>query len=382
MNEIKEEDLIELSKPKFNKDKCVESNLLEETEDTMLYSNLYPMKFTKDIDIYEYSFKIEPEPHEENIILKIFRQLSRELFDNYGYYYRSGPTFFALKEVKIKLEFKADIHDKGLIEYHLIVLNAGHHSKIKKGQTHDFSEIDEKCLFLIIREILQANPNVHFDRDNLYLENNKKEIIGKNNKYFVHDGYKISIQQADIGICLIIGIKNKIKGQFTVYDMIKNNETEIEDLIGRRFIPFEGSRHQQIFEIDPDRNPCNTNRNYDDHSISYYDYYEKVFNIKIKDKTQPLIIVPHRRNKYNNLNDDAENKPRLRCYVPELCTMLGINEEDSSNFKFMEQIIEKTRLDPDKKIKQIEKCLDLFYDTTEKKTCPEIVEVNGKKKKI
>lgn len=62
--------------------------------------------------------------------------------------------------------------------------------------------------------------------------------------------------------------------------------------------------------------------------------------------------------------------------------MLGINEEDSSNFKFMEQIIEKTRLDPDKKIKQIEKCLDLFYDTTEKKTCPEIVEVNGKKKKI
>ena len=210
MNEIKEEDLIELSKPKFNKDKCVENNLLEETEDTMLYSNLYPMKFTKDIDIYEYSFKIEPEPHEENIILKIFRQLSRELFDNYGYYYRSGPTFFALKEVKIKLEFKADIHDKGLIEYHLIVLNAGHHSKIKKGQTHDFSEIDEKCLFLIIREILQANPNVHFDRDNLYLEDKKKEIIGKNNKYFVHDGYKISIQQADIGICLIIGIKNKI----------------------------------------------------------------------------------------------------------------------------------------------------------------------------
>ncbi len=73
--------------------------------------------------------------------------------------------------------------------------------------------------------------------------------------------------------------------------MIKNNETEIEDLIGRRFIPFEGSRHQQIFEIDPDRNPCNTNRNYDEHSISYYDYYEKVFNIKIKDKTQPLIYL-------------------------------------------------------------------------------------------
>ena len=49
----------------------------------------------------------------------------------------------------------------------LISLGVKTHSKIKKGQTHNFSEIDEKCIFLIIREILQANPNVHFDRDNL-----------------------------------------------------------------------------------------------------------------------------------------------------------------------------------------------------------------------
>lgn len=89
----------------------------------------------------------------------------------------------------------------------------------------------------MVREILQANPNVHFDRDNLYLDNPKEEIIGEN-KYYIHDGYKISIQQADYGICLIVGVKYKIKGQFTVYDLIMDKEIDNEDLVGRRFIPF------------------------------------------------------------------------------------------------------------------------------------------------
>ena len=59
--------------------------------------------------------------------------------------------------------------------------------------------------------------------------------------------------------------------------------------------------------------------------------------------------------------------------------MIGINDDDMEDRKFMKKIIEKTRLDPDKKIAQIEKCLDLFYDTTEKKTNPDIVEVDKKR---
>ena len=62
---------------------------------------------------------------------------------------------------------------------------------------------------MVIREILSDNPYVHFDRDNLYLENKKKEIKGYNNSYYVHDGYKICIQQVVSGSCLIIGIKIK-----------------------------------------------------------------------------------------------------------------------------------------------------------------------------
>ena len=214
-------------------------------------------------------------------------------------------------------------------------------------------------IYLVIREILSANPYVHFDRDNLYLENKKKEIKGYQNSYFLHDGYKISLQKADIGLCLVIGVKNKIKGKFSVLDFISNNkDEEIDKLIGRRFIPYEGSRSQVITNINYDKNPVNTIRNYKQETFNYADYYEKIWKKKIKDKKQPLIEVEIR----------GPQTKKIRYYVPELCYLVGINDEDTKDFEFMNQIIEKTRLTPDEKIKQIEKCIDLFVDTTERKS--------------
>ena len=345
--------------PKFNKKKCVECNLLEDSDGTQLYSNLYPIIFKKDIEICEYPFKITPECHEENVILKILREASPELFKTYGYYQRSGNSFFGVRKIQKEKIFKALIVHRGWIEYKIIVQPSAHSSTIKRDQTHNFSEIQERVLYLVIREILSANPNVHFDRDNLYLENEKEEVQGYQNTYYVHDGYKISIQQAEIGICLVIGVKNKIKGKFSVLDFISNNkDEEIDKLIGRRFIPYEGSRSQVITNINYDKNPVNTIRNYKQETFNYADYYEKIWKKKIKDKKQPLIEVEIR---------GPQTKKR-RYYVPELCYLVGINDEDTKDFEFMNQIIEKTRLTPDEKIKQIEKCIDLFVDTTERKS--------------
>jgi hypothetical protein len=169
------------------------------------------------------------------------------------------------------------------------------------------------------------------------LENKKKEIKGYQNSYFLHDGYKISLQKADIGLCLVIGVKNKIKGKFSVLDLINNGE-EIENLEGRRFIPFEGSRSQIISYIDYEKNPMNTTRNYRQQTFNYNDYYEKIWNIEIKDKKQPLIVVDVK---------DPQYKEKPKCYIPELCYLVGINDEDTRDFKFMQEVIEKTRLSPE-----------------------------------
>ena len=359
----------------FNKENCVKSGLLRK-EDTELYSNLYPIEFTKDIQVCEYPFIIKPECHEESIILKILREASPELFKTYGYYYRSGNSFYALKLIEKHKFFKVVIHHKGWIQYTIFVQDTPKVTVIEKdsimkknkekgkisseNEIKDFDEFTEKMIYLVIREILSANPYVHFDRDNLYLENKKKEIKGYNNTYFLHDGYKISLQKADIGLCLVIGVKNKIKGKFSLLDIINNNTNEEnENLEGRRFIPFEGSRSQIIWYIDYDKNPMNTIRNYRQETFKYYDYYDKIWNIKIKDKNQPLIVV--------NVKD-PQYKEKQKCYVPELCYLVGINDEDTRDFKFMQEVIENTRLSPKEKVEQIEKCIDLFVETAEKKS--------------
>ena len=168
--------------------------------------------------------------------------------------------------------------------------------------------------------------------------------------------------QADIGICLAIGVKNKIKGDFTVLDYINtyyDDDKALEKLEGRRFIPKEASRSQLISYIDFDKNPVNTTRNYKQVTYNYADYYDKIWKLEVKDKKQPLIAVDIK---------DPKFKEKKKYYVPELCYLLGINEDDTKDHYFMELVNEKTKLDPDKKIRQIEKCLDLFVDTTEAKS--------------
>ena len=119
---------------KFNKENCVKNNLLKETEDCKLYSNLYPIQFTKDIEICEYPFIIKPECHEESVILKILRETSPEIFKKYGYYYRSGNSFFAVRKVNKKNIFKVVIHDSRWLQYIVTVEPFAKISKIKEGQ--------------------------------------------------------------------------------------------------------------------------------------------------------------------------------------------------------------------------------------------------------
>ena len=141
VNDIK---LSEIKVPKFNKKLCVENGLFETTDDDRLYTNLYPINFTKDIEICEYPFTISPECHEENVILKILRESSPEIFKNYGYYYRSGNSFFATRKVLKKNIFKREIVHKGMLEYSIIVEPTPRSSIIKKDRHMIYQKLKKK----------------------------------------------------------------------------------------------------------------------------------------------------------------------------------------------------------------------------------------------
>ena len=91
------------------KEKNKKNELFEEKEIVKLYTNLYPITFNRDIEIYEYPFIIKPECHEESVILKILRETSPKLFKLYGHYYRSGNCIYALKKVKKIKRFRTVI---------------------------------------------------------------------------------------------------------------------------------------------------------------------------------------------------------------------------------------------------------------------------------
>ena len=329
--------------------------------------NAFPIKFCRDIKIYEYPFTIEPENKEEYIISKIFNELSREIHQKYGLFYRSGNSFYAIKEELNLNDFKVSIENKGKIEYNLKVDKKAETTTIKKDQKTNFSQIQEKIIFMIIREILTTNPNVKVDRDNFYLENNPKKVKGTGQTYFIHDGYKLSLKQTEVGLCLIVGIKNRIKGDLNVYDALMDEERNygedlnerIENLIGKRFVPEGSTKSKLIYDIDKDLTPKNSSTNYGkDIFPNFIEFFQKVFKKKIEHEDQPLILVKVK---------GPQGEDKLNKYVPEFCWLNGINENDINSFEFMKKLSQETKLEPDEKVKKIDKCIHLFYDKTEKK---------------
>ena len=329
--------------------------------------NAFPIKFCRDIKIYEYPFTIEPENKEEYIISKIFNELSREIHQKYGLFYRSGNSFYAIKEELNLNEFKVSIENKGKIEYNLKVDKKAETTTIKKDQKTNFSQIQEKIIFMIIREILTTNPNVKVDRDNFYLENNPKKVEGTGQTYFIHDGYKLSLKQTEVGLCLIVGIKNRIKGDLNVYDALMDEERNygedlnerIENLIGKRFVPEGSTKSKLIYDIDKDLTPKNSSTNYGKELFpNFIEFFQKVFKKKVEHEDQPLILVKVK---------GPQGEEKLNKYVPEFCWLNGINENDINSFEFMKKLSQETKLEPDEKVKKIDKCIHLFYDKTEKK---------------
>jgi len=185
--------------------------------------------------------------------------------------------------------------------------------------------------------------------------------------YNIHDGYKLNLKQTEEGLCLIIGIKNRVKGDLNVYDALmdktfnfgETEEERIDNLIGKRFVPEKGTKSKVISDINKDRTPMNTKINHGKETYTNYaDFYEKVFDITIKNKNQPMIQVEYKQ---------PEGETKYGWYVPELCKLIGVNQNDTENSKFMKELAQYTKLEPDKVIKQIDKCIDLFNDETERK---------------
>ena len=219
---------------------------------------------------------------------------------------------------------------------------------------------------MLVRDILHANPKLEFYKDLFVLTNNKKGIETKNVSVSFYPGFTTSFIETDSGNYLIVTLKNKIIQNETVLDFInkydyskKQEQNAIKDeLKGRSFKVSYMKKNHKISDIIFDRTPKTQAFNYNGKNTNLIDYYKDAHDIDIEDEDQPLILVRKKGPQDEDMN---------LYFVPELCSLSGLEDKDVKDGYFMRDLAKQTKLEPNDRVMKINKFLELFKDPERKK---------------
>jgi hypothetical protein len=164
------------------------------------------------------------------------------------------------------------------------------------------------------------------------------------------------------GNYLNVTLKNKILSTETILEFLDNNkykdkknQERIRDsLIGRSFKVKYAKKNYIIDDILFDRTPDNTELNYDNKTIKLKEYYNLKYKIKIKELSQPLLVVKRK---------DAEGNDINLYFVPELCYLAGLDDEFLKDRDFMKKLADYTKLTPQDRINKTNEFLKLLVET-------------------
>ena len=351
-----------LPKPNINYDKL---NLLNNKK--KVYANLYEIKLTKDIKLYQYPYEVTPEIKDGDLRIreKLFKTMYRKIRASYGHCFISGNLLYSMEKVEEAKIFNCFIHNKGTTEYNMKI-NKYEQERLIKEQDIKKDPLAKQCIELIIKDILQANPKLEFYRDIFVNTTKKKTIQTERVSITFYPGFVTSFMETDKGNYLNVTLKNKIIQNETIYDFIKqfNNlgrpETQKiirEELKSRRFKVSYAKRNKTISDIIFDRNPATQTFNYNGTTVNLVKYYEEVHKLKIEDETQPLILV--KRN-------DAQGNPTNEYYIPAFCCLSGLEDEATKDGFFMKELARYTKLEPVERVKATNDFIKLLEDPEKK----------------
>lgn len=110
----------------------------------------------------------------------------------------------------------------------------------------------------------------------------------------------------------------------------------------KRFISFKSLLSYRVDDISFNSSPSDT---FDQKgvAVTYYEYYERKYNIKIRDRKQPMLISnPKAR-------DVRAGRDQLLFLVPELCNATGLTDKMRNNFQMMRAMADHTQMDPERR---------------------------------
>ena len=347
-----------LPKPKINT-----GNLNYVLNSKEVYANLYEIKIKKQLKLFQNPFHVSPpiEEGDTRIREKLFKAAGKKLKSIYGDCFISGDSLYSMKKIEEVQVVKCAIHLKGRTEY-TIELNKCESERTIKQEDIQKDPLTKQFIEMIIRDILRANPKLEFYKGLFVLTDHKKKIETDRVSITFYPGFTTSFMETDRGNYLNVTLKNKIIQNETVLDYlnqyknIKNAKVQKEikeDLSGRSFKVSYAKRNYRIDDIIFDRNPQTQTFNYNGNSINLIKYYEEAHKLKIKNLSQPLILV--RRT-------DSQGEPVNLYFVPEFCSLAGLEDDATKDGFFMKELAKYTKLEPKDRVNKTNEFIKLLVD--------------------
>ena len=344
-----------------------------------VYINLYEIFLSKTIKFYQYPFKVEPEIESDDPRIRklISGAAYKNLKDIFGEFRILGESLYCTKKLEDLKNVKTALYDKkkGKEEYILYFEKYKNETTLKQEDISTDKPLIKNFLEIIIKDILHSNPKLEYDKNIFYLKSDKKIIENDKVSVTLNPGFTTSFMETDKGHYLNVNLKNKIKQNKSILCYLKENyegyekNKEIkqkinEDLIGHPFTVSYNSKTYKISELNFDRNPENVKLNYKGQSLNLVEFHKLKGDEPITDMDQPIIIVkePNGNNYY---------------FVPELCSLSGLEDSDTKNRLFMQELAYHTKLEPNERVAKTNEFIKLLDDNnTDEK---HLISAKGKK---
>ena len=347
-----------LQKPNINYDKASIWNNKKK-----VYANLFEIKLTKEIKLYQYPYKVTPEIEDGDTRIreKLFKTMFRKIKADFGQCFISGNLLYSMKKVEEVKAYNCFLYLSGKTEY-VMEINKYEQEKLIREQDIHKDPLAKQCIELIIRDILQANPKLEFYK-NVFVNTKKKQKIQTDRVSITfYPGFVTSFMETDKGNYLNVTLRSKIIQNESVLDFIHqfknlgNKETQNsirDELSTRSFKVIYAKRNYKISDILFDVNPSTQTFNYQGRTINLIKYYEEAHKLKIKDPNQPLILVK---------NTDSQGNQNNLYFVPEFCRLSGLEDDATKDGYFMRELAKYTKLEPKVRVQETNEFIKLLQD--------------------
>ncbi|KAG7164425.1 piwi-like 2, partial [Homarus americanus] len=171
-------------------------------------------------------------------------------------------------------------------------------------------------------------------------------------KISIWPGFSTSIRQHEDSILLNADVLHKFLRTETAYELIErckyNMKKEVDKLLlGAIVMTTYNDKTYRVDDVDWNLTPS-SKFPYRGDEISYIDYYQKNYQVRIKDVKQPMLMSkPKKRDLRRGLGNIY--------LVPELCALTGLTDIMKSDFNMMKDLSKYMRMGPDKRVEALQR---------------------------